>query len=108
MRLPAARGRKEIEDNRCYLSGEPRRNRVAYLRVLFRAVTLKKVVIRERLKAGGFTHRQATTLGRVGMDEVMTIFGDMGYNSGRWLSGNLDPEAILEWNILIGHVVVIG
>ena len=81
-RLPAARCREEVQDDRRDLLGEPRRNCVADLCVLFRAIALEKVVIRKRLKTGGLSHRQAATLGRIGMDEVMPVLGDMGDNRG--------------------------
>ena len=106
--LPAARCREEVEDDRRDLPGEPRRNCVANLCVLFRAIALEEVVIRKRLKAGGISHRQAATLGRVGMDEVMPVLGDVGDNRGLWVPGNLDPEAVFEWDVHIVHVAVIG
>ena len=44
---------------------------------LLRSVALKKVVVWERLEAGGLPDRQAATLGRIRMNEVVAVLGDV-------------------------------
>lgn len=64
------------------LAGEPGRNGIAYLMILLRSVSAKKVVIRERLKPCRFTHRQAAALHRVGMDKIVSVLGDVRSDRG--------------------------
>ena len=64
-------------DKRCNLPGKERRHCISNLHILLGPISKEEIIIREGLQASGLTHRQATALQRVGMDEVVPVLGDM-------------------------------
>lgn len=65
---------KHFPDDSGDLSGEQRRHCISHLCVLEGSGSLEEVVVRECLEPGGFTNSKTATLGRIGVDIVMTIF----------------------------------
>ncbi|MOA42300.1 hypothetical protein D3C78_1643390 [compost metagenome] len=63
---------------------------------LLGSVPQEKVVVRERLQASCLSNRQASTLPRVIVDEVVSIFGYMASDSSRRYTRALNPETIAE------------
>ena len=53
---------------------------IADLMVLLRSVPAEEIVVGERLKPCCLAHRQAATLHRIRMDEVMPVLGDVRGN----------------------------
>lgn len=76
------------------LIGEERRDSVPNLPVLLGSGTLEEIVIRESLKASGLSHCQAPALRRVGVDEVVTVFGDVADDRRRGGIPQLNAKTI--------------
>ena len=55
------------------LESEIGRDSVAHLNVLLGTRALEEVVVREGLQTRRFSHGEAATLARVGVDEIMTV-----------------------------------
>ena len=70
---------QQVGDYFGYLIREQGRHGIAHLIVLFGAVALKEVVVREGLETGRFADGQAAALGRVVVDIVMSILADVAY-----------------------------
>ena len=82
----------------CDLSRQQGRYGVTDLGVLGGSGPFEEVVVREGLNPGSFPDRQAATLGRVVVNVIVSIFGDVaGYSRSR-VAFNLDSEAIGEIN----------
>src|SRR5688572_30181873 len=75
---------------------EKRRDGVADLHELLRAIALKEVVVRKCLQSGGLADCQASALHQVGVDEVVAVLRDMARHRRRRTSPCLDPEAVGE------------
>ena len=54
-------------------SGQDGRHSIANLMKLLRSVTLKEIIVRERLQSRRLPDGEASALSRVGMNEVMSI-----------------------------------
>ena len=72
----------ELQDHSGDLASEARRDRVAYLRVLLGTVAGEEVVVLEGLETCSLTHREASALRRIGMDEVVPVLGDVRDDRG--------------------------
>lgn len=55
------------------LPSEIGRDCIAHLDVLLGSASTEEVVVRKRLKTGGFSDRYASALARVGVDEVVAV-----------------------------------
>ena len=71
-------------------------NRISNLNILLRPVAEEQVVVREGLQPGGLAHRQATTLRRVWMNEVVPVFRDVTGHGCCSFMGQLNPETVAE------------
>jgi hypothetical protein len=69
---------------------------ISDLNVLLSPIALKKIIVRKRLKPGGFPHCETSALKRIRVNEVVAILGDVRGNRCRRLLPNLYPESILE------------
>ena len=78
------------------MAREERRDGIPDLYILLSAIAKEDVVIRKCLQTGGFPDSQAATLDRVGVDEVVAIFGDVAGHGARRLLSNLDAEPVIE------------
>ena len=56
----------------------------------------EKVIVGKCLKAGCFPYRKAAALGRVMMDVVVPVLGNVTGEGCRWRSGNLYPKPVCE------------
>ena len=54
------------------------------------------IVVRKRLKPGSFPDRKAAALSLVVVDVVMSIFGHVADDRGRWLVEQLHPESVVK------------
>lgn len=61
---------------------------------LLSSVSLEKIVVRERLQTGGLSDRQGAALLRIGMDEVVSILGNMAGNGSCRFFETLNPEPV--------------
>jgi hypothetical protein len=74
--------------NRCHyvcdFVGQKRWNSVSNLVILLRSITLKEVIVWERLKPSRLSYCEAATLSWVRVNEVVAVFGDVaGYGRTR-------------------------
>lgn len=98
----------ELQDHAGDLAGKKRWDRVADLRVLLGPVTGEEVVVLEGLETCSLTHREASALRRIGMDEVVPVLGDVSDDGGRPRTLQLNPEAVGERHFLRKNVAVSG
>lgn len=78
------------------LAGQKRRHGVSYLDELLGSIALEKVIVWKRLQPRGFAHGKTAALSWVGVNEVMSILGDVtGDGRGRKFP-ELDPETVGE------------
>ena len=75
---------------------EKRWHGIADLNILFGSIALKKIVVGKCLQARRFPDRQAATLKRVRVDEIMPVLRDMAGDRGRWLAPELNPKSVGE------------
>ena len=73
-----------------------RRNCVSDLDILLGPIAEEQVVVGEGLQPSGLAHGQAPALHRIGMDEVMSILGDMARYGSRGRVGQLDSKTVIE------------
>lgn len=86
----------ETTDHACDLERQERRDSIAYLMILHGAWTAEEIVIREGLQPRRLAHRQGADLSRVGVDEIVSVLGDVaGHGAGGAIT-HLDAEAIRE------------
>lgn len=78
------------------LPSKKRRHRVSDLDILLGPVAQEQVVVGEGLQPGGLAHGQAAALHRIGMNEVMSILGDMARYRSRGRVGQLDSKSVVE------------
>ena len=80
----------------CDLPSQKGRNGVADLVKLLCTISQKKIVVWECLQPSRFSHCQASALNWVGVDKVVTIFGNVtGHRCARNSKG-LNSKAIYE------------
>ena len=80
----------------CYLLGQERWHGITYLIILLCARSFKEVIVGKCLKPSSFSHCQAAALQWVGMDEIMSVFGNMRYNRRRRGVWQLDTESVIK------------
>jgi hypothetical protein len=68
---------EQSENRRSNLARKKRGHGIADLNKLLRAIALEKVIIRKSLQASSLPDCQAAALRGIGMDEVMTVLGDV-------------------------------
>ena len=68
---------QDAKNNPCNFIRQQRWYRVANLDVLLSPRAFEQIVVGERLEARGFSHREASALRRIGMDEVVTVLRDV-------------------------------
>ena len=76
------------------LPSHPWRDGVADLPVLPALRSLEEVIVGEGLQSGGFPHREATHLTRIGMNEIVPVLLQVAGNSQTRLALQLHLEAI--------------
>lgn len=79
---------------------------IGTLYILLGAVSQKRVVVGKCLQPRGLADGQAAALGRVRVDEIVPVLGNMAGDRRRRAVGKLNPEAIIEFAAL--PVAVIG
>ncbi len=101
---------KKPGDNAGDLICEQRGNGVADLMILRRARPLKKIIVRERLQPRRLAHGQAAALGRIVVDEIMSVLGYVRGNGGGRTAPELDAEPVVKHGAGdgFGHVFMVG
>jgi hypothetical protein len=100
---------EDVSNSVCDLVGKSWRDSIAYLVELLSSRPFKSVVIRESLHSGRLPDGQASVLTRIRMNEVVSVFGDVGGNSRGGSLPALDAEPIGELlvSLRIGDVPVL-
>lgn len=85
------------------------RHSVSDLLILLRAGPLEKIIVRERLEASGLADGETTTLGRIVMDEVVAVFGNVRGNGCGGAVGHLNTKPIIKLPVRqgLGDVLVV-
>ena len=78
------------------MSSKKRRYGVSDLDILLCPVAKKQIIIGKCLQPSCFAHRQAPALDRIGVDEVMSILGDVACYCGRGCVSQLNSKSISE------------
>src|SRR5947209_4352671 len=106
---------EKFSNHLCHLRGQERRDRITDLMILLRAVAAEKIVVWKRLQPGGLTNREASTLKRIRVYEVMAVLRDMGRNRGGWSVPKLHFETvdkhtvrILTISLVNAYVLMVG
>ncbi len=103
----AARNPHEVRDDYCYLFRQEGGDGIADLRVLLCPVPLEEVVVWEGLQTGNLSHGKAPALGWVGVNEIMSVLGDVGDHGGRWMTSQLDAEAVGERRVVVRRILMV-
>ena len=76
--------------------------------VLLGSVPHKEVVVGEGLQPSSLPYREAAHLTRIGVDVVVTVFGDVRDDGGRGVVAYLNPESVFERTGIRACILMIG